>query len=162
MGTHVRGNIIRIVAMLGLLVCAACEGGNGAGGVGLRGDSVTAENGDVVEICLELSTGGREIAATQNDLRWDARCLSLVDSCVIAPATGKQLLSNQRGDDGLRAIVISLSDTNPIPAGRLYCCSMRVTAASGCCPVEIVAVSASDPEGHIVAMDASDGEVCVE
>lgn len=162
MGTRTRGDIIRSTVLVALLACAACDGNGGIGGVALQGESVTAGTGDVVQMCIDLSTGGQAIAATQNDLRWDSNCLSLVDRCVVNPAIGKELLSNQRAGNELRAIVISLSDTNPIPAGQLYCCSMRVSAASGCCAVEIFATSASDPEGQAVALGTSDGEICVE
>lgn len=147
-----------------LVLSSACsEDGNGAfGGLFLQGDSVTVARADTARFCVALSTGGAAVAATQNDLRWDPSCLSLVDRCAIEPATGKDLLSNQRGPGDLRTIVISLEDTNPIPDGRLYCCSFRAGATTGCCPVDIVGTSASDPEGHLLTTGASNGEVCVQ
>jgi hypothetical protein len=145
-----------------LLACAACSDDDSFGGAGLRGDSVAVAAGETVRLCVELRTGGELVAATQNDLRWDPSCVTLVGACAVEPATGKQLMSNQRAPGDLRTIVISLQDVNPIPAGRLYCCSMRPEVNSGCCPVHIVAAHGSDPAGRALSMSASDGEVCVQ
>lgn len=146
-----------------LVACAACGSGDGSfGGVGLRGDSLTVAAGESAQFCVELTTGGQAVAATQNDLRWDPSCVSLIGRCAIEPATGKQLMTNQRGPGDLRAIVISLEDVNPIPAGPLYCCPLRAQVSGRCCPVEIAGASGSDPNGVALFMDVSDGQICVE
>jgi hypothetical protein len=145
------------------MVAACGEDGTGAfGDVTLRGDSVTVAAGETATFCVELSSAGATVAATENDLRWDPNCLTLVGRCAVEPTTGKELLSNQRTAAELRAIVISLSDTNAIPDGRLYCCSLRTEPTEGCCPVEIFSAAASDPEGRALAAGTSDGEVCAE
>jgi len=47
---------------------------------------------------------------------------------------GKDLSAATRcGDFCLRAIVLSLTDVNPIPDGDLYCCRFSVHAAPGAC-----------------------------
>jgi hypothetical protein len=157
-----RIRLLRISTTISLLFCASCSEDDGFGGTTLRAESVSVAAGEVARVCLELSTGDEEVAATQNDLRWDTGCLSLVDDCVVDPAIDKMLLSNQRGPNELRAIIISLTDTDPIPAGRLYCCDLRATASSGCCTVEIFGGSASDLDGHLVNLHTSNGEVCIE
>jgi hypothetical protein len=154
----------RRLALFLPLFMAACggDGSGGFGGVTLRGETVTVSAGDLATFCIELDSAGQAVAATQNDLRWDPNCLSLVDRCAIEPATGKDLLSNQRGAGDLRTIVISLTDVNPIPDGRLYCCSFRPVAVNGCCTVGIDRANASDPDGRALTTSSSDGAVCVE
>lgn len=154
--------VLRISTTIALLVCASCSDDGGFGGTTLRAESVSVAASAVARVCLELSTGGEEVAATQNDLRWDAGCLSLVDRCTVDPAIDKMLLTNQRGSNELRAIVISLTDIDPIPAGPLYCCDFRATAAAGCCAIEVAGASGSDPEGRALAVGTVDGEVCIE
>lgn len=121
------------------------------------------EAGDSARVCVGLSAGGENVAATQNELVWDANCASLVDKCEANSAHGKQLMSNQKSASQLRAIIISLQDTNTIPDGELYCCTFRINLANGgaCCAIGLQGMSASDPEGQALGLAGRGGQVCL-
>lgn len=121
------------------------------------------EAGDTARVCVGLSSGGENIAATQNDLVWDAACASVVGNCEANSGHGKQLMSNQKGPGALRAIIISLQDTNTIPDGELYCCTFRAELGSGgsCCAIGVQGVSASDPEGKALGLAGRGGQICL-
>lgn len=123
--------------------------------------------GDIATVCVTLATGGAEVAGTQNDLVWDGRCLTLPDtgSCYASGMHSKslqgRLLDNR--DFTYRALILSLSDVDPIEDGVLYCCDFIVEpTASECCRVEIAGASASDPHGNALDVLAFAREVCTE
>jgi hypothetical protein len=122
--------------------------------------------GSIATVCVSLGTGGTEVAGTQNDLVWDGSCLTLPDSsaCYASGSHSKQLqgklLDNR--DFAYRALILSLSDVDPIDDGVLYCCDFIVEAASGaCCTVDLTGLGAADPQGNALGVAAAAGEVCV-
>jgi hypothetical protein len=121
------------------------------------------QSGDTGRVCVALNSAGDQVAATENRLVWDANCASLVDKCVASSAHGKQLMSNQPTTNQLKAIVISLQDTNPIPDGELYCCTFRLDLSRGgsCCAVGIQDMGASDPEGGALSTAGRGGQLCL-
>lgn len=128
--------------------------------------ATVSEPGDRARVCVTLETSGALVAGTQNDLVWDGTCATFVEnSCVANPDHGKQLsMALLPGDDFvLRAIVLSLSDVDPIPDGELYCCSflVEVSRSGECCPLRLTKVGASTPEGLALSTDTSDGFLCV-
>lgn len=134
--------------------------------VSLQASSVTVDApGDSAELCVSLSTGGAEVAGTQNDLNWDGDCASLrsENDCAVAGMHSKELHAATRcGDFCLRAILLSLSDVDPIPDGALYCCRFTVDAAPGqCCSVSVTNSAASDPEGKAISVDGEGAHLCV-
>lgn len=156
----------RIVAAGMVVGCCACDdgGSGGGGGVELRADRVTlSSTATTAQVCVSMETGGDAVAGTQNDLVWHGECLTLTGGCSVNPATGKQLSTAIRSN-GLRALLLSLSDVNPIPEGVLYCCTFRPErlAAGECCPVRVSGTQASDPVGNALATSGSDGAVCAE
>jgi hypothetical protein len=76
---------------------------------------------------------------------------------------GKDLSAATRcGDFCLRAILLSLTDVDPIPDGELYCCRFTVEAApGGCCPVSVVNTAASDPLGKAISASGNVAHLCV-
>jgi hypothetical protein len=123
-------------------------------------------SGDAASVCVALSTGGEEVAGTQNDLVWDGSCATLPDShrCYAAGTHGKslqgKLLVNR--DFTYRALILSLSDVDPIDDGVLYCCTFTVEADPGqCCAVNIAGAGASDSKGNAVSLNGTSGELCV-
>ena len=116
--TRLRGAAALLSVVLVMRVGAA------AAAVSLQAGSVTVDAPfDDADVCVSLDTGGAAVAGTQNDLNWDGDCASLPgeDSCVVAGMHGKDLSAATRcGDFCLRAIVLSLTDVNPIPDGDLY------------------------------------------
>ncbi|MGD9763881.1 MAG: hypothetical protein AB7V27_09230 [Candidatus Binatia bacterium] len=127
-------------------------------------DAQVSQPGEYGQICVVLDTGGLEVAGTQNDLVWDGSCATLDESnCSAAGSHGKQALFKlQREDFRMRALVLSLANTNPIGNGQtLYCCNVQSEAAPGsCCAINLVAATASDPSGNPLGAQGSPGRIC--
>ncbi|MEO8604791.1 MAG: hypothetical protein ABI629_19635 [bacterium] len=122
--------------------------------------------GAAADLCLSLQTGGADIAGTQNDLVWDGNCATLRDEsqCFATGTHGKsllgKLLTNQ--DFTYRALILSLSDVDPIDSGVLYCCHFIAEADPGsCCNVNITGAGASDSRGNAVGVGGAPGKLCV-
>ena len=147
-----------------LLASAAPAGGS----IVLQATSAAvADPGDVADVCVDLDSGGAEVAGTQNDLVWDGSCATLSDAsaCRINPASGKELFGNvsHQPDFTYRAVVLSLADVDPIPDGELYCCAFEVDAPPGsCCAINVTNPAASDPSGRaLLPISGNRAEVCV-
>ena len=129
------------------------------------GSATVSAPGETADVCVSLDTGGDEVAGTQNDLNWDGSCATLAEtgSCFVAGDHGKQLSAATKcGGFCLRAIILSLSDVNPIPDGLLYCCTFTAEAAPGqCCDIAMTNTGTSDPRGHALATNGIGGQLCV-
>jgi hypothetical protein len=149
------------------LVTVLASVSGAAAQVSLTAASVTvAAPGDAADVCVTLRSGGTIVAGTQNDLVWDGTCAILpsASACHGNPATGKSLSTAilPTDDFRLRALVLSLTDVDPIPDGSLYCCTFTVDAAPGaCCPLSVTNVGASDPTGHALATTGNAADLCV-
>ena len=148
------------VALLVALAAAAAPAA-----VSMQLTSANVSNpGDAGRVCVMLSSGGAQVAGTQNDLIWDGNCASLPDesSCFVAGSHGKQLSAATRcGDFCLRAIILSLNDVNPIPDGPLYCCNFQSESDAGkCCTITMTNTAASDPDGKAISASGSAGRIC--
>lgn len=116
---------------------------------------VSANAGQPANVCILMSDGNYEVAGVQMDITWDASCMIPASGgsrpkCRSNPDTGKTVQSALRGGSTLRAIMVSFSDTEPIPDGELFCCEFRVTdnpGGSGC-GVSLSNVIASTPRGQ--------------
>jgi hypothetical protein len=161
--TRLRGAAALLSVVLVMRVGAA------AAAVSLQAGSVTVDAPfDEADVCVSLDTGGAAVAGTQNDLNWDGECASLPseDSCAVAGMHGRTSAATHCGDFCLRAIVLSLTDVNPIPDGDLYCCRFSVHAAPGaCCNLSVVAPRSIGRQGDIRGSNvahlcvASDGQI---
>jgi hypothetical protein len=156
------GLLAAIVALGGY----ACDDGGSAGGFGvaLRAERVTlASADDTAQVCVSLDSGGDPVAGTQNDLVWHGECLTLFPGCAVNPATNKRLSTAIRSNS-VRALLLSLTDVNPIPDGVLYCCNFRPErlAPGECCPVRVSGAASSDPFGNALTTAEFDGAVCLE
>lgn len=135
--------------------------------VTLRAGSATVSTpGDTADLCVALATDGEQVAGIQNDLVWDGSCATLVSEsdCRINPATGKTLygIFPPHLDFAYRAVVLSLTDLDPIADGELYCCAFVVEAAPGtCCAVGITQAGAADPRGNALSTLTTAGDLCV-
>lgn len=154
---------LRLVLLVALLGAARVA----AGDVHLDlGSATVAHPGDTGRLCVSLDTGGAEVAGTQNDLVWDGSCAALPSesACAVAGTHGKELHSRIQSSDDfrLRALVLSLSDVDPIDDGVLYCCDFTVESAPGtCCHVTVTDAGASDSKGDSVAVNGGTGQLCV-
>jgi hypothetical protein len=128
--------------------------------------SATVQNpGDSAQICVVLSSGGAQVAGTQNDLVWDGTCATLTDPppCAVAGSHGKQLAQTlvNTANFTFRGIILSFSDTSPIPDGPLYCCSFEGEANPGaCCPITVVNAQGSEPGGIAIPLSGSTAQIC--
>ena len=154
-----RGLTVRAVLLTAMLAGGA-QAAHGV--VTITATSANVNNpGDFGRICVVLHSGGEEVAGTQNDLRWDGRCATLPDksSCSVTGSHGKSLQHTkdpQGSDFSYRALLLSLSDTDPMPDGPLYCCNFQGEAEPGqCCRINVTNVGASDPTGN--ALEAAPG-----
>jgi hypothetical protein len=123
-----------------------------------------------VDLCLSMRGGEDRVAAMQVDVEWDPTCMSPTvrngasASCTVEPRTGKDVHSRIEAN-WLRAIVLSLTNVDPIPDGELFCCSFK-TASDSCCALNLDFLLASDSDGMLVdepeiVYDASlDGVPC--
>jgi hypothetical protein len=150
------------------LAALLCWAGSAAA-VTLRASSATvAAPGDLAEVCISLDTGGAEVAGTQNDLVWDGHCATLRSGadCFVAGMHGKQLRGDllPQLDFTYRALILSLTDVDPIPDGQLYCCAFQVNldTPGTCCPVAVRRQGFSDSRGNeLIGTTPQDGQVCL-
>jgi hypothetical protein len=90
--------------------------------------------GQSSDVCLALAEGEGEIAGLQTNLVWDDRCITPANGqrpCLAAAESGKTVQARLQGPGELKAIVISFADTNPIPDGRIFCCSFTAVGNPG-------------------------------
>jgi hypothetical protein len=96
--------------------------------------NASALQGESANVCVSMTGGGGEVAGLQLNLNWDDRCMTPTNArrlCSSNPATGKTVQSALQGRGALKAILISFSDTNPIPDGDLLCCSFMAVGDFG-------------------------------
>lgn len=161
-----RANLARRQLLLcGTLFAAALPVGS-ASAVQLSISSAqVAQPGGSAQLCVSLSTGGQEVAGTQNDLVWDGTCMTLNEgACSAAGSHGKQVNTRiqNSADFRMRVLVLSLSDVDPIDDGVLYCCNVQGEAPAGsCCSISVVNTGASDSAGKAVGgVGGNSGNLC--
>jgi len=128
----------------------------------------TATAGALVTVSVSLDPAGEAVAGVQNDLDVDASgiTLDLVNgkpNCQVNPDLEKNLGVSLRGAGSMRALLFSLFDNSPIPAGPLYACQFRIAAAAlpGDYAISISNVAASGPAGQPLAASGADGRITI-
>lgn len=125
-------------------------------------------------LCISMSNSGGQVAGVQLDLKWDGSCMAADTAsgtkakCVADSSTGKDVHSSLKTGPTLTALFFSMSDTNPIGDGDLFCCSFTRSSTGGnaCCGLSMGRVSGSDSTGRAIpASDFSlqatmDGQAC--
>lgn len=139
--------------------------------------TATGAPGQDVTLVATLHSAGSHVAATENDLTFDAANVSIAKggkpSCRANAAIGKSataFASRPNGCQGtgctaVRALVLSMDNTDPIPDGAtLYTCTLHISpsAPSGQYRIKTGGVTLSTPTGQKVpnAM-GSDGMLIV-
>lgn len=105
-------------------------------------------------VCVSMSSSG-QVAGVQMGLAWDGNCMrpntrsGNVAACTAEPATGKDVHSAVRGST-MKVLLLSLSDSSPIPDGNLFCCAFDSSAppSNPCCSLSTGGVGLSDPTGQ--------------
>lgn len=130
----------------------------------------TIEVGSIVgsgPIEVTLSTGGEEVAGTENEIAFDAG--AQITGCAVNPEIDRTASAFSfspsgctPGDDceSVKALILSFTNTDPLPDGvRLYTCDVAATGAAGDYPLTCSAPGASDPTGNSIDTNCSDGNV---
>jgi hypothetical protein len=183
---------LHLAALAALVALSACQGlapfggtpqlpvpvpgGGGRPQIGLS--SATAGPGRTATISVTLQTGGARIAGTQNDITFDPRAVAIArkangkPDCRANGGLGKEgtafnfLPRNcaPGACTSVRALVLSLSNVDPIPNGSvLYTCTVAVAADAppGAKALRLTRVGFSDPGGKVVNGTGADGTVTV-
>jgi hypothetical protein len=140
---------------------------------------ISGDPGARVTFAATLQSKGAAVAGAQNDIAFDSVNAPIAATgdgkpdCTVNPSIGKAatvfgFLPNGCSGaacTGMRAIVLSMSNTDPIPDGSmLYECTVSIApqAPPGLYPLAIVGVTLSDPLGQQVPNVAgSDGTILV-
>ena len=140
----------------------------GAATISVDSAQVTSAGEAPARLCVSLRTSGNErVAGTENVLRWDGDCATMLpNACTANSAHGKDLNGTllQARDFEYKGIIISFSDLSPIPDGELYCCEFlaHIDVPGRCCRVTVANAGASDPEGNSIPVSASaPGQICL-
>jgi hypothetical protein len=132
--------------------------------------------GQALTLTATLRTGGASIAGTQNDIGYDPKQVAVVPTqrnkpdCAANRSLGKegtafsyQPSGCKNGNcGGVRALVLSLSNVDPIPNGStLYTCKMQIRpqATPGAQRLTISRVAFSDPKGNAIEGSGTNGNV---
>jgi hypothetical protein len=136
--------------------------------VRLQVGSASVEPGGVAEIDVVLGAVGAAVAGVQNDIGVHPELLAGLGGtrppCKVNPDIDKSGTVFSFLPAGIRAIVIALDNTNPIPDGSvLYTCkfSIPAEASRGVYPLLCSSAAASDPEGNNLSVACSGGVVAV-
>lgn len=127
--------------------------------------SETGRPGDALDVTVSIGSAGLSIAATANDIVFDASALSVnPGTCRLAAQGAKQVVATIIEPGHLRVFVESAQDVLPIPDGPLYTCKFVValSALPGTYTLQNVNASVygltGDPIGLVYG---ADGEILV-
>jgi hypothetical protein len=125
-------------------------------------------------LCISMADSNGQVAGIQVDLKWDSACMSAeqgaggLAQCTADPATGKQVRASVRPGPTLKTILFSMTDTNPIGDGNLFCCSFTRSGSAGnaCCGLTMGNILGSDSVGKAIPANdftlvaTMDGQAC--
>jgi len=146
------------------------------GGPNLALSGARGEPGSTVTVTATLNTGGASIAGTQNDIVYDPTQVVIAQTAAGKPdcrpnqQIGKEgtafnfLPPGCHGDGctSMRALVLSLSNVQPIPNGSaLYSCRVQIMkgAKPGIARLTMTRVGFSNPTGQSITGGGTDGTV---
>jgi len=144
--------------------------------VGMVVGSATGRPGEQVQVAVSLHTRGQIVAGVQHDIGFDrstavAALPNGKPDCLVNPDIDKMAAAGFQPPGctgvschGVRVLVLSLSNTDPIPDGsRLYTCRVVIAAdaAPGRYRLAISDAVASDPDGQALPAYGVDGTVTV-
>ena len=164
-----RFDLAALVASVALMLAARAHA------VAIHVGSVSGAPGSTQSLSVTLSTEGSIVAETQNDIAFQAAspiaAMNGQPDCRVNPAINKGATTfafqpsgcSGAACTGVRALVLSFSNTTPIPDGSvLYTCNIVISAsASGTLPLTCSNAGASDPNGNALTTTCSNGEVAV-
>lgn len=133
------------------------------------------EAGTTAVLTVSLNSEGAMVAGTQNDIAFPADAPIPVratggrpDCTALVKLDGSQFAFQPPGCTGaactgIRAIIISFNDLEPIPDGSdLYTCNVAIAStATGTLPLTCSGAGASDPVGGAITSTCTNGSVMV-
>lgn len=119
---------------------------------------VTGRRGGAAWFTVALDSGWKSIAGVQNDISVDGQ-VQIAD-CVADDMLPKEVFYAHR-EGGLRAIVLSLTDTDAIGTAVLYRCQATIdaTATLGIHVLRVFGVAGSDTDGNAKSIQPVDGAI---
>lgn len=154
------------LALAGLLCIAGVASTARAATLGVQ--AAGGAPGAPVEVQVFLTGGNGQVAGVQVDIVGDPTCLAPVQGsgtkaeCSSNPAIPKDLSTSIRPGPSVRALLLSMSDTEPIKQDTwLFTCVFNIDAATTAaqCPVNLVGAILSDSQGHKLPVTTTDGMV---
>lgn len=134
-----------------------------SGGTCISIGNATGRADDLVSIDVWMDDGGTPVVATENELHFPL--LAEIQDCVANPAINKNGSAFRIGGEFSKAIIISLTDVDPIPSGStLYTCQVHIAAdaPNGYYKLGCAYPGAASPEGEEVFASCADGILTVE
>jgi hypothetical protein len=134
-----------------------------APGVVLHVGSASGKPGERVRIDVTLDAADFAVAGVQNDITFPPATVSLV-GCVANPDINKNLTAFAPSVAGVRAIVASLDNLDPIPDGSvLYTCTFTIAPAAAPGSYRLINshIVAASPTGGRLQARGTDGVVVV-
>lgn len=133
-------------------------------------ENASGQPGQLITFAAALHTNGASVAGLQNDITFSSSAAIATrfdgsPDCTVNPAIGKDATAfGFLPFGGIRVIVFSLQDNNPLPDGaQLYTCRVTISpfAPPGQYPLSISNVIMSTPLGQPVAAAGVSGSVNV-
>jgi hypothetical protein len=141
----------------------------GPGTVSIEVGTASGPPGTSVTFDVTLDTGGEDVVATQNDIAFDP--LTPIAGCTVNPGIDKDLFSAFQpisctpGVDctGIRVIVLSFSNLDPIADGPIYSCNVDIDTAApaGTYPLVNSNAQSADADATPLTTSAGDGAILV-
>jgi aspartate oxidase len=145
------------VLILGALFLSACGGGSSDGATGAQRLGVFGHPADLTstDVCVVMTASHGAVGGLQMDLSWNPACMTAEQAagnaapCASNPSTGKSVETKFFSGASMRTLFLSLSDTNSIPDGELFCCGFTVARSQdgSCCSVNISSLILASPGG---------------
>jgi hypothetical protein len=146
------------VLIVGALFLSACgdSGSDGATGTQRLGVFGQAADPTSTDVCVAMTGSRGEVGGVQMDLSWNPACMTAEQvegnaaRCLPNPATGKDVQTKIFPNNStMRVLFLSVSDTNPIPDGELFCCKFTVARSPDgpCCSVNMSNLILGGPAG---------------
>jgi hypothetical protein len=146
------------VLILGALFLSACGGGSSDGATGAQRLGVFGQAADPTstDVCVVMTASHGAVGGLQMDLSWNPACMTAEQAagnaarCASNPSTRKNVQTKIFPNNStMRVLFLSVSDTNPIPDGELFCCWFTVARSQdgSCCSVNISNLILASPTG---------------
>lgn len=102
--------------------------------------ALLAADAGSTDVCVILNNSNGRVSGLQLDLTWDPSCMTAqpaegdAAACSSNPNTRKNVQTKLFPSAAtMRALFLSVSDTNPVPDDELFCCRFTLAQSGSCC-----------------------------